>query len=183
MNFNYRLFRHNSPHQFSSHQDLHEEYKKNDPLYQNGTLVHEFEENYFRMKKEIDAHHASYLLGLISYDRAPQRWTDLPKEIKLKRKLGLKLPRRVRAPTNAAYLRILKAMPKVPAGTQVDNCKFPSPIHDQQACGCCWAYSCVQVLQHQFFKFKNQKVEFSVQQLVDCDSSNDACEGGWPSEC
>jgi hypothetical protein len=135
------------------------------------------------MKDEIDAHHASFQLGLFTYDRKIQRWSDLPKREKLKSLCGARLPRRARAPTNAFYLRTLRAMPKVPSGTQVNNCQFPNAINDQQSCGCCWAFSCAQVVEHQLMVRKQQRVQLSVQQLVDCDTSNDACEGENGSGC
>lgn len=134
------------------------------------------------MKNEIDAHHAAYQLKMIPYDRKIQRWSDLEKKEKFRILCGARLPRRARTATNAAYLRIIKSWPKVPVGTQVNHCQFPNPIVDQQTCGCCWAFSCAQVLEHQLLVKKNRPTRISVQNLVDCDASNDACDGGWPSK-
>ncbi|KAG5677077.1 hypothetical protein PVAND_006861 [Polypedilum vanderplanki] len=161
--------------------DLHADIKSLDPRYKNATYVESRMGDYLRMEQEINEHHAAYLLNLTTYDRHLQRWSDLDKKEKMKVKCGTKLPRRARAATNAAYLRILKALPKVPNGTQVNHCHFPNPIPDQLSCGCCWAQSCIQVLEHQLLTLKKQSVQLSVQQLVDCDTSNDACDGGWPT--
>ncbi|KAG5677076.1 hypothetical protein PVAND_006860 [Polypedilum vanderplanki] len=167
---------------YESFLDEHRDYKENDLRYKNVTFLKLSQANFLRMKKEIEAHHSAYRLNLTTFDRKLQRWSDLSKVEKMRILCGTKLPRRARAATtNAAYLRILKALPKVPNGTQVNNCHFPNPIPDQQTCGCCWAWSCVQVVEHQLMMLKKQRVQLSVQQLLDCDTSNDACDGGWPT--
>jgi hypothetical protein len=163
-------------------QDEWHDFKEKDPRYHNATFVKQCQENYLHMEEEIKAHHAAYQLKLTTFDRKLQRWSDLSKKEKIKSLCGARLPRRIRAPTNAAYLRIIRSWLKVPPGTQVNHCNFPNPIPDQQSCGCCWAYSCNQVIEHQLMVHRNIKLQLSVQQLVDCDASNDACEGGWPSK-
>jgi KDEL-tailed cysteine endopeptidase len=165
-----------------SFQEEWKKFKAKDPRYINASFVAQSQEHFIRMKEEIEAHHAAYQLKLTTFDRKLQRWSDLSKKEKMKRLCGARLPKRARALTNIAYLRIIRSWPKVEKGTQVNHCQFPNPIQDQQTCGCCWAFSICQVIEHQLMVHKNQRMHLSVQQLVDCDTSNEACDGGWPSE-
>uniref|UniRef100_A0A8C5QQS2 Uncharacterized protein n=1 Tax=Leptobrachium leishanense TaxID=445787 RepID=A0A8C5QQS2_9ANUR len=47
-------------------------------------------------------------------------------------------------------------------------------------CGSCWAFAAVGVLESRYCLKKGKRVVLSEQQLVDCDSSNDGCCGGFP---
>uniref|UniRef100_A0A8D8V0S7 Cysteine proteinase CG12163 n=1 Tax=Cacopsylla melanoneura TaxID=428564 RepID=A0A8D8V0S7_9HEMI len=53
-----------------------------------------------------------------------------------------------------------------------------SKVKSQGECGCCWAFSSVGVVEAMNAIARNDLVELSVQQLVDCDKSNDGCHGG-----
>jgi hypothetical protein len=44
------------------------------------------------------------------------------------------------------------------------------------------AFSTAQVIEHEFLVHKNRNIEVSVQELVDCDTENQACDGGWPGD-
>ena len=54
-----------------------------------------------------------------------------------------------------------------------------SPVKNQGGCGSCWAFSAVAILDS-FALFKNQAVDLSEQQIIDCSSSygNHGCNGG-----
>ncbi|XP_072004084.1 cathepsin L-like [Engystomops pustulosus] len=55
-------------------------------------------------------------------------------------------------------------------------------VKNQAMCGSCWAFAAVSVLEsHHCIKSK-ELVEFSEQQLVDCDSKNKGCCGGMPED-
>jgi len=55
-----------------------------------------------------------------------------------------------------------------------------TPVKNQAQCGSCWAFSTVGVLES-FYALKNNKlVSFSEQQIVDCDTTDFGCSGGWP---
>jgi C1A family cysteine protease len=73
--------------------------------------------------------------------------------------------------------------------TLVNNSAFPpivdyrtsgilSPIRDQLWCGCCWAFATVFQLEYYYAKRTGVMKDFSVQQLVDCNTGNFACDGG-----
>ena len=55
-----------------------------------------------------------------------------------------------------------------------------SPVRQQGACGSCWAFASVCSLEGQYLNVTTEEyVEFSEQDLVDCDLSNDGCNGGF----
>lgn len=55
-------------------------------------------------------------------------------------------------------------------------------VKDQlpKKCGACWAFSTVGVLESAYQISTGQLLDLAEQQLVDCDSSNNGCLGGWP---
>jgi len=55
-----------------------------------------------------------------------------------------------------------------------------NPIKNQGQCGSCWAFSTVGTLESAYQIATGQLVNAAEQQLVDCDTSNDGCDGGWP---
>lgn len=53
-------------------------------------------------------------------------------------------------------------------------------VKDQGSCGSCWTFSVAGNVEGQWWKKNNQLIDFSMQQLIDCDKSNFGCSGGWP---
>jgi len=61
---------------------------------------------------------------------------------------------------------------------KIDWTNKMNPVSAQGACGCCWAFSVIGAIEANYnIKFGNSP-RFSQQQLVDCDSSNNGCNGG-----
>ena len=51
-------------------------------------------------------------------------------------------------------------------------------IRQQGSCGSCWAFATVAALEKYYFDKQGSRVEFSQQELVDCDSGSGGCNGG-----
>ncbi|GCB83745.1 hypothetical protein scyTo_0024245, partial [Scyliorhinus torazame] len=47
-------------------------------------------------------------------------------------------------------------------------------------CGCCWAFGVVANIESMWFIKTKQLLELSEQELVDCDTLDLACKGGYP---
>lgn len=52
------------------------------------------------------------------------------------------------------------------------------PVKNQQACGSCWAFASVSVMESMNSLVNQQSVVLSEQQLVDCSTQNNGCHGG-----
>lgn len=59
-----------------------------------------------------------------------------------------------------------------------------SEVKNQGSCGSCWAFSAVSVVEEAYAQFKNQKLNLSEQELVDCSRSygNQGCSGGFENK-
>ena len=53
-------------------------------------------------------------------------------------------------------------------------------VKDQGTCGSCWTFSTAGNIEGQYFLKNKELIDFSMQQLIDCDKSNFGCSGGWP---
>jgi len=53
-----------------------------------------------------------------------------------------------------------------------------TPVKDQGACGCCWAFSAMAELESRLLRASYGTYALSPQQLVDCDTSDSGCNGG-----
>jgi len=63
----------------------------------------------------------------------------------------------------------------------INHTSFCRPIRDQGQCGSCWAFATVGLLEA-LWQLKNNKQlsdDLAPQQLVDCDTTSNGCNGGW----
>lgn len=56
------------------------------------------------------------------------------------------------------------------------------PVHNQGACGGCWAFSIVEAIESVSAKDVKKLQQLSVQQVIDCSYENQGCNGGSPVE-
>jgi len=55
-----------------------------------------------------------------------------------------------------------------------------TPIYNQEQCGSCWAFSTTESIESMNFLKGNTLTSRSMQQIVDCDTNDDGCDGGNP---
>jgi cathepsin F len=65
-----------------------------------------------------------------------------------------------------------------PASFDWRNKGVVSSVKDQGECGCCWAFSAVANIESQYAMQNNRILDLSEEQLLDCDSGNEGCDGG-----
>jgi C1A family cysteine protease len=60
-----------------------------------------------------------------------------------------------------------------------------TPVKDQEQCGSCWAFSVTENIESVWMLAKNQKIDtfqpLAPQQIVDCDTTDGGCNGGYPA--
>jgi len=56
-----------------------------------------------------------------------------------------------------------------------------TPVYDQGQCGSCWAFSATETIESYFFLAGNALRRLSMEQIVDCDTNDDGCGGGYPA--
>jgi len=54
-------------------------------------------------------------------------------------------------------------------------------VYNQEQCGSCWAFSATETVESYWALAGNQLTELSMEQIVDCDTSDHGCGGGMPS--
>lgn len=65
--------------------------------------------------------------------------------------------------------------------TPINWIPFLNKPKDQRSCGSCWAFAAVATLEGQYNSKFGKLYDFSEQYLVDCDTLDGGCNGGWPS--
>jgi C1A family cysteine protease len=55
-----------------------------------------------------------------------------------------------------------------------------SQVYNQEQCGSCWAFSATETIESVWALANHPLVSLSEQQIVDCDTTDDGCDGGWP---
>jgi len=56
-----------------------------------------------------------------------------------------------------------------------------TPVYNQGQCGSCWAFSATETIESYWALAGNQLTQLSMEQIVDCDTTDDGCGGGNPS--
>eukprot|EP01017_Pseudomicrothorax_dubius_P005757 TRINITY_DN1151_c0_g1_i2.p1 TRINITY_DN1151_c0_g1~~TRINITY_DN1151_c0_g1_i2.p1 ORF type:complete len:311 (+),score=78.77 TRINITY_DN1151_c0_g1_i2:117-1049(+) len=109
------------------------------------------------------------------------RWEGMTEE-QIKGTFGI-VPRNETDLPKVSYSTILE-FTDIPTNFDIrdkwPNCKFG--IRDQKQCGSCWAFGATEAFEDRLCiqSGEKTKVLLSPQALVDCDSDNYGCGGGWP---
>jgi len=93
----------------------------------------------------------------------------------------------MRKTVNTKHLRAEKPFhPKdlskisIPASYDWRTKNAVTPVYNQEQCGSCWAFSTTENIESMWFLAGHTLTQLSMQQIVDCDTSDDGCGGGDP---
>jgi len=69
---------------------------------------------------------------------------------------------------------------EIPASVDWRNQGAVSPVYNQEQCGSCWAFSATEEIESMWYLTKNTSAPptLSMQQIVDCDTVDEGCNGG-----
>jgi cathepsin L len=131
--------------------------------------------------KRIAEHNVRADLGLVTYRRGVNEFSDMTHEEFRAQRNGFKMSKsQQRGAEVKDFSKVsVSALPKT-----VDWRKkgVVTPVKDQAQCGSCWAFAAVASLEGQHAMKAGKLVSLSEQNLVDCSGAegNDGCEGGLP---
>jgi C1A family cysteine protease len=124
--------------------------------------------------REIEFHNLRFKAGLETYSRGLWERSDLSFEEKTK----------VLAAANFNFTQQTlqgprKKLPSAPQEVNWVKAGLVHPVEDQGSCGSCFAFTAVGTAEGVLLR-QGIKTRLSVQQIIDCDRSNEGCEGGDP---
>lgn len=122
---------------------------------------------------KIDAHNAKNL----SYSMTVNGFADLMEDEFVAQYTGL-----LATPPSLSDVNLGTLLEVASLDDEVDWVKngVVNPIKNQGQCGSCWAFSTVGTLESAYKISTGKLYSLAEQQLVDCDTSDDGCSGGWP---
>ena len=68
------------------------------------------------------------------------------------------------------------------SSTSIDWTSYTGPVLNQGACGSCFAEVSTELVQSYYNIKNNDNIQLSIEQIVDCDLSDDGCNGGDPEQ-
>ena len=129
-----------------------------------------FKDNLFSLqtKNSIPSHHK---IGITQF-------SDLTDEEFRKQYLGLKFDKSQKRPISLAKFPLKKDLQLPESFDWVTDKNVLGAPKNQYSCGSCWAFSIVGHLEALYYIKYGEHKTFSEQQLVDCDSYDQGCDGG-----
>lgn len=111
----------------------------------------------------------------------PSKFADIEPEEFKRTYLGLKSRS---AHPNAIPLpkASIPKLASIPDAVDWRNEGVVTPVKNQGACGSCWAFSVTGNIEGQYAMQHKQLLEFSEQELVDCDKTDNGCGGGYMTD-
>ncbi|XP_029437294.1 cathepsin K-like isoform X2 [Rhinatrema bivittatum] len=125
--------------------------------------------------KYITAHNLEFSLRMHTYELAMNHLGDMTREEVVATMMGLRVPS-VRSANNTYFPDWVE---KVPDYIDYRKKGYVTPVQNQGQCGSCWAFSSVGALEGQLKRKTGKLVSLSPQNLVDCDTDNFGCDGGY----
>ena len=79
---------------------------------------------------------------------------------------------------SGAQVKAIKATKAAPDALDWRDSNIVNAIKDQAQCGSCWSFSTIQATESGWAKNKGTLLRLSEQNLVDCDTNDEGCNGG-----
>jgi cathepsin F len=121
---------------------------------------------------EIFKKNMAHAAELNEIDTASYGWTKFSDEERKSRPLDI-----------PAYIRRTDVLLRNDLPTSFDwrQKGAVSSVKDQAQCGSCWAFATVSACEGAHFIEHNKLFSLAPQELVDCDTYDHGCDGGWPT--
>jgi len=132
---------------------------------------------YTTAQQVIQKHNAEYAKGLHTFNMAINELADLtPEEYKARN--GFRHPGTMgNAGTSPSHN--VKKRQSLPSSLDWRQYGMVTPVKNQGGCGSCWAFAAIAALEGRHMYTARQLVSLSEQNLIDCDTQDGACGGGW----
>ncbi|GIY59251.1 cathepsin L [Caerostris darwini] len=127
---------------------------------------------------EISRHNLEADLGLRTWTKGLNKYSDMSPEEQRTSLLGYKLPKDFVSQASS-WLPPMHAV--VPERMDWRDHGFVTPVKNQGKCGSCWAFAATGSLEGQHARKTGKLVSLSEQNLVDCAKGNEGCGGGYVS--
>nr|XP_056709180.1 cathepsin K-like [Euleptes europaea] len=127
--------------------------------------------------KYVNTHNLEYFLGKQTFQMTMNRLADMTSEEIVQKMTGLKVPPSHKPNNNTVYIPDWKK--RIPGSVDYRKKGYVTPVKNQGQCGSCWAFSSVGALEGQLKKKTGKLLNLSPQNLVDCVTGCDGCDGGY----
>jgi cathepsin F len=114
----------------------------------------------------------------VTHESGVTQFFDLTPEEFAKQYLTLNISHLQRIKASKSQNKLVANLKEAPESWDWREKGVVSKVKNQGACGSCWAFSAVGNIEAQYAIKKNNSVLFSEQQLVDCDTVDQGCNGG-----
>jgi len=120
----------------------------------------------------------------------PTKFSDLSKEEFAERYLTAKPIAKPRMPPTKDFSRPAKVhdifasgrlMGPDPTNYDWSSAGVITPVYNQGQCGSCWAFSATETIESYYALAGGALTQLSMEQIVDCDTSDSGCGGGFPT--
>ena len=132
-----------------------------------------FEENLMQIK-ETNSKNLSHKAGI-------NQFTDLTKEEFIQKFLTNSEIMNKHIKSSSNIKNLYKFSGTIEARTKIDHSGLFNPARDQGNCGSCWAFTTAGVSEANWWAANQSspKISLAPQNLIDCDTGNNGCNGGW----
>jgi len=141
------------------------------------TTIEEYNERFLIFKKNYLETQQFALNPTTTHSVGITKFFDLTIEEFRSQYLGLRV--NVQSTIKHKYTKYPKSVSTAPDAWDWRDHGAVSPVKDQGGCGSCWAFSAIGNLEGLYARKTQQIMTFSEQELVDCDTYDYGCGGGW----